>query len=78
MRRRLTVTLADSHAAAAEEVAAALREAGLEVEQVLPALGVVTGLADDEQLAAIAALPGVASVEEETTFRIPPPDADVQ
>lgn len=76
--RRLTVTVAESHAAALEDVAAALRRAGMEVEQVLPTLGIITGSAEDEQLAAIAGVAGVAAVEEGRTFRLPPPDADVQ
>jgi hypothetical protein len=78
MRRHVTVTVAGSHAGALEDVAEALRAAGLEVEQVLGALGVITGSAEESALASIEALPGVASVEEQTTFQLAPPDADVQ
>jgi hypothetical protein len=78
MRRQVTVTVADSHAGDLAELVARLALAGLEVEQVLAAVGVITGSVEESQLAAIAALPGVAAVEEQTSFQLPPPDADVQ
>jgi hypothetical protein len=77
-RRHVTVTVADSHAGDLAAVAAGLRAAGLEVEQVLAALGIVTGAVDATRLGEIAAVPGVAAVEEQATFQIAPPDADVQ
>jgi len=78
MRRAVTVTAADSHAGALDDLAARLRQAGMDVEQVLGALGVVTGSIDASQLAAIEALPGVGAVELQAGFQIAPPDADVQ
>jgi hypothetical protein len=78
MRRQVTVTVADSHAGDLAELVARLALAGLEVEQVLAAVGVITGSVEESHLAAIAALPGVAAVEEQTSFQLPPPDADVQ
>ena len=78
MRRNITVTVADSHLAGIDELAAQLRDAGMEVDGVLAAIGVVTGSVDSERLAAIAALPGVAALEVERTVHLPPPDAGVQ
>jgi len=78
MRRQVTVTVADSHAGDLADVVARLALAGLEVEQVLTAVGVITGSVEESQLAEIAALPGVAAVEEQTRFQLPPPDAEVQ
>lgn len=78
MRRAVTVTVADSHAAAVDDVAARLAQAGMQVERVLAVLGVVTGSVDDGRLAALERVPGVAAVEEQTAFQLPPPDADVQ
>lgn len=78
MRRHVTVTVADSHAGELDDVAGRLARAGMQVEQVLVALGVVTGSVEDAQLAAIEALPGVAAVEQQASFRLAPPDADVQ
>ena len=64
--------------AAIEDLVERLRQAGMEVDAVLAAIGIVTGSAQVARLPAIRALPGVAAVEEQTTFRIAPPDAEVQ
>jgi hypothetical protein len=74
----VTVTVADSHVAGMEDLVERLRQAGMEVDAVLAAIGIVTGSVPATRMPAIRALPGVAAVEEQTTFQIPPPDADVQ
>jgi hypothetical protein len=74
----VTVTVADSHVAAIEDLVERLRQAGMEVDAVLATIGIVSGSAPAARLPAIRALPGVAAVEEQTTFRIAPPDAEVQ
>lgn len=78
MRRNVIVTVADSHLAAVGELAGLLRDAGMDVDVVLPAIGIVTGSVDADKLAAIAAVPGVAAVEEQRDVQLPPPDEDVQ
>jgi hypothetical protein len=61
-----------------DEVVAGLRAAGLQVERVLEPVGVVTGSVDPGRRTALAAVPGVAAVEDDRTVRLPPPDAAVQ
>ena len=79
MRRQITVTVADSHVAQIDDLAHTLRDAGLKVDGVLDAIGVITGsLPAEQRLQSIGSLPGVAAVEEQATFQIAPPDADVQ
>jgi hypothetical protein len=79
MRRQITVTVADSHVAQIDDLAGRLRAAGMEVDGVLGAIGVITGsLPAEQRLQSIQSLPGVAAVEEQATFQIAPPDADVQ
>ena len=73
---QLSVTVDDGHAI--EEVAAALRARGMEVAQVLEGIVVITGSAPDDVRHALAGVEGVASVDEELTHRLPPPDAEVQ
>jgi cation transporter-like permease len=76
MDERITVTVAAD--ADAEVVAEQLRAAGVTVEQVLLAIGVITGTVAAEQRAALADVPGVLAIEPEQTFRLPPPDAEIQ
>ena len=74
----VTVTVADSHVADVEGVADRLRRAGMTVDAVLGAIGIVTGSVAREQLESLRALSGIAAVEQQQTFRIAPPDAEVQ
>lgn len=78
MTSRITVTIDDDHVPRANEVADQLRAAGMTVEQVLGTVGIITGSVDAGQRASLEAVPGVAAVEEETTFQIAPPDAEIQ
>ena len=60
-------------------MAAALQKAGLRLGSALPATGVITGAVQDEKaLRSIAALPGVAAVEQAQEVQLPPPDEPVQ
>ena len=76
MDEQITVTVAAD--VDAEVVAEQLRAAGMTVEQVLAAIGVITGTVAAEQRAALADVPGVLAVESEQTLRIPPPDSEIQ
>lgn len=78
MHDRITVTVHDDHLERIEELADKLRAAGMQVDQVLPAVGAITGSATESARPVIAALPGVAAVEDEHRFRAPPPDSDIQ
>ena len=62
----------------AEPVAEQLRAAGMTVEQVLSAVGIITGSVDAERRASLAAVPGVVSVEIDRPIQLAPPDAEIQ
>lgn len=67
------VTLSD--AGRAQDIRPSLREAGFAVDQVLDAIGVITGTGDDQAAARVRRIDGVAAVEAETRVDIGPPDA---
>jgi hypothetical protein len=73
---QLSVTVDDAHAI--EEVAAGLRARGMAVTQVLDGIGVITGEAPPEAREALAGVEGVASVDDQLTHQLPPPDASIQ
>ncbi len=62
----------------ADAVAEKLRAAGMNVDQVLSAAGIITGSVAAGMRTGLADVPGVASVEAEHTFQIAPPDAEIQ
>lgn len=74
----LTVAVDDEYTDALDGVVERLQGAGMEVDEVLPALGAVTGSADAGQLAALGNVEGVAAVEPARTIQLPPPDSPVQ
>lgn len=75
----VTVTVDDAHREdGLEAVVASLRAGGLQVEQVLGGLGMVTGSATDDALGTLRGVEGVSSIDAQLTHRVPPPDADVQ
>ena len=59
------------------DVLGELREAGLEVDETLDGLGIVTGRASPDALERMRGLSGV-TVEPATDVQLPPPDAPVQ
>ena len=75
---QLSVTVDDGHLSVIDAVVAHLRAQGMEVDQVLEGLGIITGSAPSEVRTALTAVEGVASVDEQLTYRLPPPDAPVQ
>ena len=72
---RVTVVVDEG---AVDTVAAALRTAGLQIDQVLGSIGVVTGAVPADRQGALAGVAGVVSVTEDRPYQLPPPDAPVQ
>jgi hypothetical protein len=74
----VTVTVDDDHRESLDGVVERLRALGMQVEQVLGTLGIITGSAQDDALVALRGVEGVASVDVQLTHQIPPPDAPIQ
>jgi len=74
----VTVVVDAAHGPAIDVLAHRLRAEGMQVEQVLRRLGTVTGTVPEDRLPALERLEGVASVERQHRYRLPPPDESVQ
>ncbi len=72
------VSVDDAHVGRVDDVAAALEGAGLAVESVLSALGIICGRADASCADALQRIEGVASVAPGQPVRLDPPDSPVQ
>jgi hypothetical protein len=75
---KITISVADDAIDRIDEVVAALEHGGMQVDQVLRPLGVITGSVDTQRVQALGAVAGVAAVEPQRTVQLPPPDSDVQ
>lgn len=74
----VVVSVTDDHLNDLSTVLAALRQVGLVVDGIQEALGTVTGSIDADALGRLETVPGVAAVERERCYQLPPPDSDVQ
>ena len=74
----VSVTVGDEHRESMDGVVENLRASGMEVEQVLGSLGIVTGTAPSEALDALRGVEGVDSVDEQLGYQLPPPDSPIQ
>ncbi|MGX7828344.1 hypothetical protein ACTG9Q_24965 [Actinokineospora sp. 24-640] len=75
---RVLVVLADSGLARLPEVVAGLEAAGLLVEEILDAVGVITGTIEHGAISALLAIDGVDDIEPVTTVQLPHPDSELQ
>jgi hypothetical protein len=78
MKVSVLVSVADSHLSRMEEVVAACRAAGLEMEHALDQIGTITGVVDPGRIADLLRIPGVAAVERAGGYDIGPPGSDLQ
>ncbi|MBD1914145.1 MULTISPECIES: ketohydroxyglutarate aldolase [unclassified Leptolyngbya] len=74
----ITIAVADNHLDNILEVAHLLQEAGLKVEHIMDAVGVITGSCETCEVEKIAQIDGVESVEAQDQYRLAPPDAPIQ
>ena len=74
----VSVSVADGSMDRFSEVVRRLKDAGLDIEQELGEIGVVTGSIDPEKTEALREIEGVSHVERFREFQIAPPDSDIQ
>ncbi len=74
----VSVSVTDGSMDRFSEVVRRLKDAGLDVEQELEEIGVVTGSIDLEKAESLREIEGVSYVERSREFRIAPPDSDIQ
>ncbi|MGB3827624.1 MAG: hypothetical protein WA962_02505 [Ornithinimicrobium sp.] len=77
--QRVVVSVDDQHVNEIQTVAEHLREQGMQIDQILDGLGMITGsVPDEERSHLVVKVVGVASVERQVSYQLPPPDSDVQ
>lgn len=75
---KVTVSIDDAHVEQIDQVTKQLKGAGLDVEQTLSTLGIVTGSVETEKMSSLSKVTGVESVEVDKNYQLAPPDSDVQ
>lgn len=77
-KKSITIAVADNHLDNILEVAHHLQEAGLKVEHIMDAVGVITGSCETCEMEKMTQIAGVESIEAQDHYRLAPPDAPVQ
>ena len=76
-KTKLNLVITISGKVPIHQVASDLRAAGLQVDQVLDAVGSVTGSAHSDTVARLRSVPGVANVSPDHPVDIGPPGAAI-
>ncbi|MEM7796038.1 MAG: ketohydroxyglutarate aldolase [Cyanobacteria bacterium P01_C01_bin.118] len=74
----VNITIDDAHLEQIDQITEDLKAAGLDVEQTLSTLGIVTGSIDSEKVASLSDVTGVDSVETDKKVTLPKTGPDVQ
>lgn len=74
----IVVTVGPQRLAEVTDVAEELRRRGMVVEQIHQSTGLITGTVPDDLQGELGSVPGVASVDVERSYQLPPPDSDIQ
>lgn len=78
MKCEVIILLEASRTGAPAAVVKALKAAGLEGARHLKELNMVTGNVEEDAIAALKKIGGVASIERSTEIQLPPPESDLQ
>lgn len=77
--QQVVVSIDDQHLGDIATVVEHLRGAGMQIDQILDGLGMITGsVPDEERSEMVVRVVGVTSVEKQISYQIPPPDSDIQ
>jgi cell division protein ZapA (FtsZ GTPase activity inhibitor) len=68
----MLISVRDSHLGSLDEIAKAAERAGMDVDAKMKEIGVVSGLIEADRIDALRAIDGVADVEEDKKFSLPP------
>jgi len=77
MQKSLVITLSDTYAGKAKEIADLLSQDGLQVAQVFD-FGVIIGTAPEEKITKLREHKAVIALNEEKQAKIAPPEDDIQ
>lgn len=77
--QHVIISVDDQHLGDIDSVVAGLRGVGMVIEEVMTGIGMISGsLPNEEGTQTVVQVVGVASVQRQITYHLPPPEADVQ
>lgn len=75
---RVTIAIDEAHLDQLDDVADQLKAAGLDIEQTLSTLGIVSGAVARDKMSSLSQVSGVESIEVDRRYQLNPPGSEVQ
>lgn len=75
---QVSISIDDNHINQISEIAKNLQSVGMDVEQTLPSIGVISGSVSSDQVNRLEQIEGVQHVEPDRSYQLAPPDSNVQ
>jgi hypothetical protein len=77
-RVKVSVGIQDDHIDRIGQVSDSLRSFGMDIEQTMPNIGMITGSIEAQKVDQLHQIAGVDAVELEQTYQLPPPNSPLQ
>ncbi len=75
---KISVSVDDAHLSQISQISQQLQSSGMNVEQTLSIVGIVSGSIDQNKLNNLYQIEGVKNVESQQGFQLAPPNSDIQ
>jgi hypothetical protein len=75
---KVSVCIHNDHIDQIGQVSDSLRASGMDIEQTMPNIGIVSGSIESQQIEQLQEIAGVDSVELEQNYQLPPPNSPLQ
>ena len=75
---QISVSVDDAHLSQIEQISQQLESSGMNVEQTLSSIGVVSGSIQPDKLSSLYQIEGVKNVEPQQSYQLVPPSSDIQ
>ena len=75
---QISVSVDDAHLSQIEQICQQLEASGMNVEETLSIIGVISGSIQPDKLNRLAQIEGVKNVEPQESYRLAPPSSDIQ
>ena len=75
---KISVSVDDAHLSQIQQVSQQLQSSGMNVEQTLSTIGIVTGSVSNDKLNSLYQIKGVEDVEPQESYQLAPPSFGIQ
>ncbi len=75
---KILVSVDDAHLPQIQQVSQQLQSSGMNVEQTLSTIGVISGSVQPDKLNNLYQIEGVKNVESQESYKLAPPNSDIQ